>query len=51
MQEPLFLKPVFQEKKIWEAVAYVLFLALISPNDKIGEDWAIECASSWRECR
>lgn len=40
MQEPLFLKPVFQEK-IWGGSRLRTVFGFDIPNDKIGEDWAI----------
>ncbi|KAF1295542.1 mannose-6-phosphate isomerase, class I [Enterococcus sp. JM4C] len=40
MQEPLFLKPVFQEK-IWGGSRLKTVFGFDIPNDKIGEDWAI----------
>ncbi|PQC32020.1 mannose-6-phosphate isomerase, class I [Enterococcus mundtii] len=40
MQEPLFLKPVFQEK-IWGGSRLRSMFGFDIPNDKIGEDWAI----------
>ncbi|WP_195514197.1 mannose-6-phosphate isomerase, class I [Enterococcus sp. 1001283B150225_161107_E12] len=40
MQEPLFLKPVFQEK-IWGGSRLRSVFGFDIPNDKIGEDWAI----------
>ena len=40
MQEPIFLKPVFQ-KKIWEGSRLKSVFGFDIPNDKIGEDWAI----------
>lgn len=40
MQEPMFLKPVFQEK-IWGGSRLRSVFGLDIPNDKIGEDWAI----------
>jgi len=38
--EPLFLKPVFQEK-IWGGDQLHTVFGFDIPNDKIGEDWAI----------
>ncbi|GCF95138.1 mannose-6-phosphate isomerase, class I [Enterococcus florum] len=38
--EPLFLKPVFQEK-IWGGDQLHTVFGFDLPNDKIGEDWAI----------
>lgn len=38
--EPLFLKPVFQEK-IWGGKKLHSIFNFTLPNDKIGEDWAI----------
>ncbi|EOS7791289.1 mannose-6-phosphate isomerase, class I [Enterococcus hirae] len=40
MQEPMFLKPVFQEK-IWGGSRLRSVFGFDIPNDKIGEDWAI----------
>ncbi|MBC9706980.1 mannose-6-phosphate isomerase, class I [Enterococcus durans] len=40
MQEPMFLKPVFQEK-IWGGSRLKSVFGFDIPNDKIGEDWAI----------
>lgn len=40
MQEPIFLKPVFQ-KKIWGGSRLKSVFGFDIPNDKIGEDWAI----------
>ncbi|EMF0437490.1 mannose-6-phosphate isomerase, class I [Enterococcus hirae] len=40
MQEPMFLKPVFQEK-IWGGSRLRSVFGFEIPNDKIGEDWAI----------
>ncbi|MGM9903236.1 mannose-6-phosphate isomerase, class I [Enterococcus sp. 10A9_DIV0425] len=40
MQEPMFLKPVFQEK-IWGGSRLRTVFGFDIPNDKIGEDWAI----------
>lgn len=40
MQEPMFLKPVFQ-KKIWGGSRLKSVFGFDIPNDKIGEDWAI----------
>lgn len=40
MQEPIFLKPVFQ-KKIWGGSLLKSVFGFDIPNDKIGEDWAI----------
>lgn len=40
MQEPLFLKPVFQEK-IWGGNRLHTVFGFDIPSDKIGEDWAI----------
>ena len=40
MQEPIFLKPVFQEK-IWGGSRLRSVFGFDIPNDKIGEDWAI----------
>ncbi|EPH95870.1 MULTISPECIES: mannose-6-phosphate isomerase, class I [unclassified Enterococcus] len=40
MQEPMFLKPVFQEK-IWGGNRLRTVFGFDIPNDKIGEDWAI----------
>lgn len=40
MQEPMFLKPVFQEK-IWGGKCLRSVFGFDIPNDKIGEDWAI----------
>lgn len=40
MQEPMFLKPVFQEK-IWGGIRLRSVFGFDIPNDKIGEDWAI----------
>lgn len=40
MQEPMFLKPVFQEK-IWGGGRLKSVFGFDIPNDKIGEDWAI----------
>lgn len=40
MQEPMFLKPVFQEK-IWGGSRLRSAFGFDIPNDKIGEDWAI----------
>ncbi|MBV7389422.1 mannose-6-phosphate isomerase, class I [Enterococcus alishanensis] len=40
MMEPLFLKPVFQEK-IWGGNRLNTVFGFDLPNDKIGEDWAI----------
>lgn len=40
MQEPMFLKPVFQEK-IWGGNRLHSVFGFDLPNDKIGEDWAI----------
>lgn len=40
MQEPMFLKPVFQEK-IWGGNRLRSVFGFDIPNDKIGEDWAI----------
>lgn len=40
MQEPMFLKPVFQEK-IWGGSRLRSVFGFNIPNDKIGEDWAI----------
>ena len=40
MHEPLFLKPVFQEK-IWGGSRLRSVFGFDIPNDKIGEDWAI----------
>ncbi len=38
MQEPMFLKPVFQEK-IWGGSRLRSVFGFDIPNDKIGEDW------------
>lgn len=40
MREPLFLKPVFQEK-IWGGDRLHTVFGFDLPSDKIGEDWAI----------
>ena len=40
MQEPIFLKPVFQ-KKIWGGSRLKSVFGFDISNDKIGEDWAI----------
>lgn len=40
MQQPLFLKPVFQEK-IWGGDRLHTVFGFDLPNNKIGEDWAI----------
>ena len=40
MQEPMFLKQVFQEK-IWGGSRLRSVFGFDIPNDKIGEDWAI----------
>ncbi|PQD37072.1 mannose-6-phosphate isomerase, class I [Enterococcus durans] len=40
MKEPMFLKPVFQEK-IWGGSRLKSVFGFDIPNDKIGEDWAI----------
>ncbi|MGX7244777.1 mannose-6-phosphate isomerase, class I [Enterococcus quebecensis] len=40
MQEPLFLKPVFQEK-IWGGDRLQTVFGFDLPSNKIGEDWAI----------
>ena len=40
MQEPMLLKPVFQEK-IWGGSRLRSVFGFDIPNDKIGEDWAI----------
>lgn len=40
MQEPMFFKPVFQEK-IWGGSRLKSVFGFDIPNDKIGEDWAI----------
>ncbi|EMF0166568.1 mannose-6-phosphate isomerase, class I [Enterococcus hirae] len=40
MQEPMFLKPVFQEK-IWGGSRLRSVFGFDISNDKIGEDWAI----------
>ncbi|WP_086312540.1 mannose-6-phosphate isomerase, class I [Enterococcus sp. 7F3_DIV0205] len=40
MQQPLFLKPVFQEK-IWGGDRLHTVFGFDLPSDKIGEDWAI----------
>ncbi|MGL9887239.1 mannose-6-phosphate isomerase, class I [Enterococcus sp. DIV1726a] len=40
MQEPMFLKPIFQEK-IWGGSRLRSVFGFDIPNDKIGEDWAI----------
>lgn len=40
MQEPIFLKPVFQ-KKIWGGSRLKSVFGFDITNDKIGEDWAI----------
>ena len=40
MQEPMFLKPVCQEK-IWGGSRLRSVFGFDIPNDKIGEDWAI----------
>ncbi|EPC6548950.1 TPA: mannose-6-phosphate isomerase, class I [Enterococcus faecium] len=40
MQEPMFLKPVFQEK-IWGGSRLRSVFGFDIPNDKIGEDWVI----------
>lgn len=40
MQEPMFLKPVFQEK-IWGGSRLRSVFGFDIPSDKIGEDWAI----------
>ncbi|MFV0560627.1 MAG: mannose-6-phosphate isomerase, class I [Enterococcus sp.] len=40
MQEPMFLKPVFQEK-IWGGNRLRTVFDFDIPSDKIGEDWAI----------
>ena len=40
MVEPLFMKPVFQEK-IWGGSRLNSVFGFELPSDKIGEDWAI----------